>query len=66
MHSILKRLGLDAVNDGTWLGAESSGDRSAAVIESLNPATGKVIASVRSTSTAEYEKVIAKAQESFL
>ena len=65
MHSILKRLGLDAVNDGTWLGAESSGDRSAAVIESLNPATGKVIASVRSTSTAEYEKVIGKAQESF-
>ena len=66
MQSILKQLGLDAVNDGTWLGAESSADKSAAIIESVNPATGKLIASVRSTSKAEYEKVIAKAQASFL
>ena len=66
MQSILKQLGLDAVNDGTWLGARSSADKSASIIESVNPATGKVIASVRSTSNADYERVIATAQESFL
>ncbi|MBT8091045.1 MAG: aldehyde dehydrogenase family protein [Gammaproteobacteria bacterium] len=66
MQSILEQLGLDDVNDGTWSGAVSSADKSAAIIESVNPATGQLIASVRSTSKAEYEKVIGKAQESFL
>ena len=66
MQSILKQLGLDAVNDGTWLGAKSSADKAASIIESVNPATGEVIASVRSTTTAEYEKVIAEARKSFL
>ena len=65
MKKILDRLGLGAVNDGTWFGGKSSCDESTSVIESINPATNKVIAGVRSTSQAEYEQVIAKAQESF-
>ncbi|MBT8092008.1 MAG: aldehyde dehydrogenase family protein [Gammaproteobacteria bacterium] len=66
MPSVLQQLGLDAVNDGTWLGAQSSADPSAPLIESVSPATGEVIASVRSTSTTEYDKVVATAQQSFI
>ncbi len=66
MQSVLKQLGLAAINDGTWYGATSSADDSAGLIESINPATGDVIASVRATSDAEYEKVIAMAEASIL
>jgi len=66
MQSILDQLGLKPVNDGTWFGAESRADDSASLIESVNPATDEVIASVRATTMAQYEEVIAKAQESFL
>ncbi len=66
MKSILKKLGLEEINDGTWCGATSSADESATLIESVNPATGKVIASVRSTTRAEYDNVVNKAQASYL
>lgn len=66
MKKILDRLGLEAINAGTWYGGESSEDDSAALIESVNPATGEVIASVRSTVAAEYETLMRKAEESFL
>ena len=65
MKKILDSLGLDAVNPGTWYGSESSSDDSTSLIESINPSTGEVIASVRSTSAAEYEALVGKAQESF-
>ena len=66
MNEILDRLGLCSVNDGTWFGAESRSDESAPLIESSNPATNEVIASVRATTMAQYEEVVAKAEESFL
>ena len=65
MQSILKNLGLEAINDGTWFGAESVTDESAPLIESMNPTTGELIAKVRGTSDEQYEDVIARAQESF-
>ena len=65
MKEILNSLGLDAVNPGTWYGEESSEDTSAPLIDSINPTTGEVIASVRSTTPAEYERVVKMAQESF-
>jgi aldehyde dehydrogenase (NAD+) len=65
MQAILDQLGLQTVNDGTWLGAESSADNKAPLIESINPASNEVIASVRSTTPAEYDRVIAAAQASF-
>ena len=43
----LKQLGLEAVNDGTWFGSTSAADKSAGLIESINPATDELIASVR-------------------
>jgi aldehyde dehydrogenase (NAD+) len=66
MQDILNRLGLSDSNPGTWLGARSLEDDSAALIESINPANGERIASVRSTTAAEYETVITAARESFL
>ena len=62
MHDILEQLGLSDVNDGTWLGDTSIADESAPLIESFNPATDELIASVRPTTMAQYEDVIAKAQ----
>ena len=65
MNEILQRLGLSDDNPGTWLGSNSLEDKSAPRIESVNPANGEVIASVRSTTLAEYDTLIAHARESF-
>ncbi len=65
MNEILQRLGLSDDNPGTWLGSNSLEDKSAPQIESVNPANGEVIASVRSTTLAEYDTLIAHARESF-
>jgi len=66
MNEILDQLGLGTVNDGSWIGATSSADESEGLIESVNPATNEVIASVRSTSQAEYEQVVTAAEASFV
>ena len=66
MMKILSSLGLDAVNPGTWLGSDSSEDSSAALIESVNPATGEILASVRSTTAEEYDRIVRTAQDAFL
>jgi aldehyde dehydrogenase (NAD+) len=65
MQDILERLGLGATNPGTWLGATPLEDTSAGLIESLNPATGELIASVRTTTPAEYEQMIGQARDAF-
>jgi len=65
MHDILKRLGLGETNPGTWLGSTSLEDKSAKLIESINPSSGAIIASVRSTSAGEYERMINAAREAF-
>ena len=64
MKDILGSLGLDDVNAGTWLGADSLHSAEAALIDSINPATGERIASVRSTTPAEYEQLIERARTS--
>ena len=66
MKKILDSLGLDAVNPGTWYGPDSSEVTSAPLIESINPTTGDVIASVRATTAEEYGNVIEQAQAAFL
>lgn len=66
MQDILKSLQLGDVNPGTWLGADAQEDKSAPLIESVNPATGDVIASVRATTAAEYERVVTAARTSFI
>ncbi len=65
MNEILQRLGLSDVNPGTWIGSKSLESESATLIESINPANGEVIASVRSTSQEEYQQLIAHARESY-
>lgn len=65
MNDLLRKLGLDAINPGTWYGTESSEDKTSGLIASINPSTGELIASVRNTSRAEYERVVAMAEESF-
>ena len=66
MKDILDQLGLDTVNAGTWIGDESLADESAPLIDSLNPATNELIASVRQTTRDEYEQVIDQARASFV
>ena len=66
MKKILKSLGLKPENPGTWLGPESSADPEAPLIESINPTNGKLIARVRSTTPAEYDRLVTAARRSFL
>lgn len=66
MKDILDRLDLSAVNPGTWLGATPLEDESADLIESYSPASGELIASVRSTTDAQYEQLIEAARAAYI
>jgi len=66
MKKILDSLGLEDRNAGTWLGSNSSEDPTAPLIDSVNPANGKRIASVRATTPAEYDRLVDAARDSFL
>jgi len=62
MNAILKDLGLEATNAGTWTAAGGwLADAAGGRIDSINPATGEVIASVTGTTAAQYETVMASA-----
>ncbi len=60
---LLKSLGLDAINAGTYLGNGGSSATSGELITPVNPTTGEPIAQVRATTETEYETVVARAQE---
>lgn len=63
---ILKALGLDATNSGTYLGhGEWSKTTDAGVVQSVNPSTNEVIAEVHASSTSDYETIVKRAQEAF-
>ena len=63
---LLKALGLDATNAGTYLGnGEWSTATDAGVITPVNPTTGEAIAQVYATTDADYETIVARAQEAF-
>ncbi|HEX5788663.1 MAG TPA: aldehyde dehydrogenase family protein [Woeseiaceae bacterium] len=66
MKEILASLGLEAVNAGTWLGADALATADAPLIESVNPATGRKIGAVRATTADEYDRVMTAAREAFL
>ena len=65
MKKILDSLGLAASNPGTWFGSDGSEDTAAPLIESINPANGEPIASVRSTTPVEYDRLVNLARDSF-
>ncbi|MGE9313515.1 aldehyde dehydrogenase family protein [Niabella sp. CJ426] len=60
----LQKLGLSAINSGTGTGSNwlSSGNSE---IQSLSPVDGKLIGAVQTTTRADYELVIEKAQQAF-
>ncbi len=63
---IMTELGLSDVNSGASTGASWwSSASAAATLESLNPATGDVIARVTPARAADYERVVGDAQRSF-
>ncbi|HLU04928.1 MAG TPA: aldehyde dehydrogenase family protein [Woeseiaceae bacterium] len=66
MKDILDNLGLGETNPGTWSGSRSSESPSAPLIESVNPATNEVIASVRATTEEEYDQVVEAARAASL
>ena len=61
---ILSGLGLAAVNDGAWSGSWHA-DAAAPLIDSVNPATGEVIARVRAAGERDCERVLASASAAF-
>ena len=62
----LKTLGIEDTNPGAYFGnGEWSTTTDAGQIESINPATGEVIARVHSASEADYERVIETAERVF-
>jgi aldehyde dehydrogenase (NAD+) len=59
IRACLSALGLDAMNSGVWCASSGWGSRdSGALIESINPSTGKLIAQSRGASSADYERVM--------
>ena len=62
MNDILERLGLERTNPGTWSGTRAAAGEDAPLIESVNPTTNEVIAAVRATTRAEYERTIEAAR----
>ena len=70
-QEVLAALGLTAVNAGTWHGTDANAvtnadagwaaDNAAPLLDSINPATGTVIASVRTATPHDYERVLASA-----
>jgi len=64
MEQVLRNLGLEAVNAGTWSSRDGwLSDPAARRVDSVNPATGAIMASVLATTPAQYEQVLAGAHE---
>jgi aldehyde dehydrogenase (NAD+) len=63
---VLKGLGLADVNPGAWCGDGWLASADAPLQKSIDPATGEVIASVRTATEADYERVVASAAAAFL
>ena len=63
--AILQGLGIEAVNPGACSGEGWHADTGAALIESVNPATGEVIARVRAASASDCDRVVASAAVTF-
>ncbi len=63
MNEALEKLGIKLVNEGTSTGVEnfSSGE----ILDSFSPVDGKLIASVKTSTIEDYEKVMRSATEAF-
>lgn len=65
MHEVLKRLGINDVNSGVFAGEwlENPGGET---IESVNPATGELLARVQTADQADYDCCVESSQAAFL
>ena len=63
MKEALAQLGIKPINEGTSTGIKSFS--SGTILESHSPVDGQLIASVKTTSPADYEKVMQAASEAF-
>lgn len=65
MHEVLKRLGINDVNSGVFAGEwlENPGGET---IESVNPATGELLARVQTADQADYDRCVESSQAAFL
>ena len=62
MNDIFKSLGLGDVNPGAWSGSQGWSQQSTgAMFNALNPATGKTLATVRSATPADYDRILTDA-----
>jgi len=63
---ILKALGLDPLNSGTYLGnGEWSSTSDAGLLQSINPSNNEVIAEVHASSASDSETIVKRAQAAF-
>ncbi|KGQ19865.1 Aldehyde dehydrogenase B [Lysobacter dokdonensis DS-58] len=66
MHPVLKALGLNETESGTYLGnGEWSKTTDAGVIEPVSPTDGSVLAKVHASSQADYDLIVERAQQAF-
>lgn len=64
--AFLNKLGIEEFNPGACLGMDQwSQTRDAGIIESINPANGKVIARVHAAAPADYERIIEASRAAF-
>jgi aldehyde dehydrogenase (NAD+) len=64
MNDLLQRLGLAPDHAGTWTARDGwLDDRAAPLVESENPASGQTVGSVRATTAAQYDALMASAVE---
>jgi len=65
MKSLLDKLGLQAVNQGTCMGPNGWLDSNGDLITSYNPTTGEPIAQIEQTTPQAYEQIVTHAQSMF-
>lgn len=63
MKEALEQLGIKAINEGTSTGIQHFSNEK--ILDSYSPVDGQLIASVKTTSAADYEKVLKTATEAF-
>ena len=66
IKSILNKLGIQAENAAFSTGSDWGGASNSKSVESFSPVDGKLIATAKIATPADYEAVVAKAQEAFV
>ncbi|HXH85257.1 MAG TPA: hypothetical protein VNI35_00440, partial [Nitrospira sp.] len=66
IHAALKDLGIQAVNPGGSTGSHWwSGKAEGPLLQSMNPATGEIIAGIHPCSAGDYQQIVKESDEVF-